>query len=197
MSIKFGQYSSSGGLSGLGMSMGGRAKAKATERDGASTSTGTDSLSSSGLLPAAGLPDGTGSSPAHHPDPSAGGHTSPALAGPSSPLLRRRPLASTFSIPTLAGLASAASGLPASSSSSSDGPSPVATARPGRAFRGTNSTFVRTWEGLPLGVAQMRAFAEGSGGAARGGGAGKLFGFWLRDKGVLWSELGMGRPKVS
>ena len=66
----------------------------------------------------------------------------------------------------------------------------VITSRPIRQFRGTSSSFVRSWEGLPLSQPQLRSLADANAGKDA------LFVFYTIGKGVVWAELSQGRPKV-
>lgn len=105
----------------------------------------------------------------------------PLSSLPSSALAKRKQLSSSFSIPTLSSLS------PGQGNSNGDGTS---TSRPIRQFRGTSSSFVRSWEGLPLSAVQLRGLAEGNVGKAA------LFGFYTTGQRVVWCEIGQGRPKV-
>ncbi|SCV69072.1 BQ2448_2092 [Microbotryum intermedium] len=131
----------------------------------------------------------------------ASGLTSPILAERSgfSPTTRRKPLGSSFSIPTLSSLAGGGGGggagdggpSPGGGNSGLGGSGGGSNSRPSRPFRGTSSSFVRNWEGLPLQGATLKAIAEA------GQGRKTLFGFYTHGKGVIWCEIGQGRPKVS
>ncbi|SCZ97719.1 BZ3500_MvSof-1268-A1-R1_Chr4-3g07404 [Microbotryum saponariae] len=121
------------------------------------------------------------------------GLTSPTLAERSgfSPTIRRKPLGSSFSIPTLSSLAGGADGGSSAGggNSGTGGNGGGSNSRPSRPFRGTSSSFVRSWEGLPLQGATLKAIAEA------GQGRKTLFGFYTHGKGVVWCEIGQGRPK--
>lgn len=94
-----------------------------------------------------------------------------ASISPVTPLKRLNPL-SAFSIPTLSSLA------------------PPASSRPVRQFRGTSSTFVRSWDGLPMSAQQTKSLAEGNAGKET------LFAVYTSGKAVVWVELAADRPKV-
>ncbi|KAM0756354.1 WD40 repeat-like protein [Meredithblackwellia eburnea MCA 4105] len=98
-----------------------------------------------------------------------------------SPTQRRKPLSSSFSIPTLVSL-----GNQQQQQSLSD---TIITSRPTRPFRGTSSSFVRAWEGLPLSQPQLRGLADANAGKQ------SIFAFYTTGKSVVWVELGQGRPK--
>ncbi|SGY72562.1 BQ5605_C005g03182 [Microbotryum silenes-dioicae] len=119
--------------------------------------------------------------------------TSPTLAerGGFSPTPRRKPLGSSFSIPTLSSLAGGgdAGSSAGGGNSGLGGNGGGSNSRPSRPFRGTSSSFVRSWEGLPLQGATLKAIAEA------GQGRKTLFGFYTYGKGVVWCEIGQGRPK--
>ncbi|KDE08072.1 hypothetical protein MVLG_01772 [Microbotryum lychnidis-dioicae p1A1 Lamole] len=121
------------------------------------------------------------------------GLTSPTLAerGGFSPTPRRKPLGSSFSIPTLSSLAGGgdAGSSAGGGNSGLGGNGGGSNSRPSRPFRGTSSSFVRSWEGLPLQGATLKAIAEA------GQGRKTLFGFYTYGKGVVWCEIGQGRPK--
>ncbi|KAK4053745.1 hypothetical protein OIV83_001401 [Microbotryomycetes sp. JL201] len=103
-----------------------------------------------------------------------------------SPLMKRRPLTSSFSIPTLGSLGSAGQ----SSTNGAIGPDTApSTSRPSRQFRGTSSSFVRSWEGIPQSNQQLKSIAEANAGKAI------VFGFWTQSKSVVWSEIMPSRPK--
>ncbi|KAM0792236.1 hypothetical protein ACM66B_004931 [Microbotryomycetes sp. NB124-2] len=104
-----------------------------------------------------------------------------------SPLMKRRPLTSSFSIPTLSSLGNAGQG----STNAGNGIDVVApaTSRPARQFRGTSSSFVRSWEGIPQSNQQLKTIAEANAGNS------VVFGFWTQSKSVVWSEIMPSRPK--
>ncbi|GJN88567.1 hypothetical protein Rhopal_001533-T1 [Rhodotorula paludigena] len=147
------------GLSGLGMSIGrGRGKDAEAGPTTPGLSAGDavnplDSLAGSGNGGAAGTTNGQ---------------------APSSPVPKRKPLTSSFSM--LGGL-SLASGEGAA----------VATSRPARAFKGSSSSFIRSWEGLPLSQVQLKAIAESNAGRDT------IFGFQTLGKAIVWSEIGQGK----
>jgi hypothetical protein len=97
-------------------------------------------------------------------------------ASPSSPIMKRKPLTSSFSM--LGGL-SLATGDGAGGA--------VATSRPARPFKGSSSSFVRSWEGLPISQVQMRTIAEANAGRDT------IFGFQTLGKAVVWTEIGKGK----
>lgn len=185
------------GVSGLGMSMG---SLRATGSSGGERSglgpirRGSSTAESSPMLSS-----GVSSSGAEGVDPApigsggrtAGGITSTpttpgGMHGSFSPLLKRRPLTSSFSIPTLGSLGAGNGG----SNGGSAGEAGVMTSRPIRQFRGTSSSFVRSWEGLPLSQGQLKGIAEGNSGRQT------VFGFYTSGKSVIWVEIGQGRPKA-
>jgi hypothetical protein len=65
--------------------------------------------------------------------------------------------------------------------------SPVASSRPNRALRGTTSSFIRSWEGLPLSQVQLKLISETNAGKDT------IFGFQTMGKGVFWSEIAKGK----
>ncbi|GAA5830344.1 hypothetical protein JCM11251_001316 [Rhodosporidiobolus azoricus] len=147
---------------GLGMSMGRSAKGKETADStpaiaapipGASDTSASDGASTAG---------GSGG------DRSAGGGNGP----PGSPAVKRRPLASSFSM--------------LGSFYGSEGAG-VATTRPARGFKGSSSSFVRSWEGLPLSQMQLRTIAESNAGKET------IFGFQTMGKAVVWTEIAQGK----
>ncbi|KAL8283610.1 hypothetical protein RQP46_005405 [Phenoliferia psychrophenolica] len=170
------------GISGLGMSMGslrGGPASRAREASGGSfiPDPASPLLMSPGALPAIGLPElSAASNGTYEGSPSNGvlGLPVPGSAQTTyRPTLRRKPMSTAFSLPTL-------------SSVSSD---TVITSRPIRQFRGTSSSFVRSWEGLPLSQPQLRGLADANAGKDA------LFVFYTIGKGVVWAELSQGRPK--
>ncbi|KAK4058932.1 hypothetical protein OIO90_000378 [Microbotryomycetes sp. JL221] len=130
------------------------------------------------------------------------GITSPPLDrhGSFSPLMKRKPLTSSFSIPTLSSLSNNGTNnnnnnnngnngngtITATTSSSDQTPT---TSRPSRQFRGTSSSFVRSWEGIPLSNQQLKTISEANVGRE------VVFGFWTQGKSVVWSEIMPSRPK--
>ncbi|GAA5848601.1 hypothetical protein JCM8547_004569 [Rhodosporidiobolus lusitaniae] len=138
---------------GLGMSLG-RAKGKEVA-DGAFAS-------SAAPIPGAADPS------------NARGSGSNAVSGSFSPLMKRRPLTSSFSM---------------LGSSTSAGDGGVGTSRPARAFKGSSSSFIRSWEGLPLSQAQLKTLAEGNAGRDT------IFAFQTIGKTVLWSDVGTGKKE--
>lgn len=110
--------------------------------------------------------------PSTRDDPTTLDNSQSASISPVTPLKRLNPL-SAFSIPTLSSITP----LPASS-------------RPVRQFRGTSSTFVRSWDGLPMSAQQVKSLSEGNAGKET------LFGVYTSGKAVNWVELGADRPKV-
>ncbi|GAA5922007.1 hypothetical protein JCM1841_000733 [Sporobolomyces salmonicolor] len=148
---------------GLGMSMGRRG---GKDMEGAA--------SGLGAAPSGG---GAGDTAGAGQDPA--GLGSGGAAGPSgsfSPLMKRRPLTSSFSM--LGGLNMAGGG------------DAITTSRPARAFKGTSSSFVRSWEGLPLSQVQLKAIAEGNVGKDT------IFGFQTIGKAVVWNEIGKGKKDL-
>ncbi|GAA6058230.1 hypothetical protein JCM3770_007423 [Rhodotorula araucariae] len=146
------------GLSGLGMSIG-RGRGKDDAPSAAAGGTTADTLSAV---------DGA------QGGPGAGGAAAAGGAGqgaPSSPQPKRKPLASSFSM--LGGLSLAGDG--------------VSTSRPARAFKGSSSSFVRSWEGLPVTQVHLRGMAEANAGRDT------LFGFQTIGKAVVLSEIGKGK----
>lgn len=97
------------------------------------------------------------------------------ILGSTTPSTKKKALSSPFSIPTLSSLGSSGD---------------TSASRPIRQFRGTSSTFVRSWEGLPLSQFQLKTMADSNAGKET------LFGFYTSGKGVVWTEIGVGRPKV-
>ncbi|GAA6027087.1 hypothetical protein JCM8097_006100 [Rhodosporidiobolus ruineniae] len=148
---------------GLGMSIG-RGKGKEVEQASAAPIPGTSG--------GAGTEGGAGANGAGGAD-RLGAPGNAAAAGSFSPLMKRRPLTSSFSM-----LGSAAW---------SSGENAVATSRPARAFKGSSSSFIRSWEGLPLSPAQLRTIAEGNAGRDT------IFGFQTVGKSLVWTEIGKGK----
>lgn len=147
------------GLSGLGMSIG-RGRGKDAEAgpttpglSAGDTANPLDSLAGSGNGGAAGTTSGQ---------------------APSSPVPKRKPLTSSFSMLGGLSLASGEGGA-------------VATSRPARAFKGSSSSFIRSWEGLPLSQVQLKAIAESNAGRDT------IFGIQTLGKAIVWSEIGQGK----
>ncbi|GAA5905018.1 WD40 repeat domain-containing protein [Sporobolomyces salmoneus] len=104
-----------------------------------------------------------------------------------SPTTKRRPLTSSFSM--LGGLntfgtTGTAGGGGGDSTTST---SPNTTSRPNRALKGTTSSFIRSWEGLPLSQMQLKMISEANAGKET------IFGFQTMSKGVFWSEIAKGK----
>ncbi|TKA52912.1 hypothetical protein B0A53_04215 [Rhodotorula sp. CCFEE 5036] len=95
-----------------------------------------------------------------------------------SPASKRKPLASSFSM--LGGLSLAA----AAAGGDSGG---VTTSRPARTFKGSTSSFIRSWEGLPVSQVMLRTIGEANAGRQT------IFGFQILGKVLLWHEIGMGK----
>lgn len=192
--VKDPQQGNAGGL-GLGMSMGGLRGGNANNQAVSRSASGVNDGASgpSPLLIPGSLPspsaEGGPDSPGLGGQGLAGGRpgmtSNVTSSGPNSlsPLTKRKALASSFSIPTL-------SNLNASSSNGGVQEATVATSRPSRQFRGTSSSFVRSWEGLPLTTLQLKNLSEANQGKKT------IFGFWTCGKSVVWSEIMPGRPKV-
>ncbi|KAI5477544.1 catabolite repression protein creC [Pseudohyphozyma bogoriensis] len=164
---------------GLGLSMGlGGRQAKAS-KDPAET---VAPLASPGmgaggpLSPTAGVVElgGAGAGDATA-SPSLGASTSTNGNAPR-PGLKRKAFGSSFSIPTLNVLAR-------------PGGNSTETSRPTRQFRGTTSSFVRSWEGLPIPQGVWKGICEANEGKRA------LFGGYTCGKGVVVAELTPGRPK--
>ncbi|BGP30078.1 hypothetical protein JCM10296v2_001830 [Rhodotorula toruloides] len=150
------------GLAGLGMSMG---RGRGKDQDGGSFGGMTASFTSDGSAERDGAngAGGSGASSSNNPPP-------------SSPLLKRKPLTSSFSM--LGGLSLAAG----------DGAGgAVPTSRPARPFKGSSSSFIRSWEGLPISQVQLRAIAEANVGRDT------IFGFQTLGRAVVWTEIGKGK----
>ncbi|GAA6016498.1 hypothetical protein JCM8202_006061 [Rhodotorula sphaerocarpa] len=155
---------------GMGMSLGGR---RPKESDSANTP-GVDNQAErdpNGLLAipangAAGAGAGGG----------APGGAAAASGVPSSPTPKRRPLIRSFS---MLGSLSLAPG--------NDGNDSLASSRPARPFKGSTSSFVRSWEGLPVSQTQLRAMADANAGRHT------VFGFQTLGKVLLWHEIGTSR----
>lgn len=93
----------------------------------------------------------------------------------ASPLMKRRPLiTSSFS-------------WSANGPAGGGGDGPIASSRPARAFKGSSSSFIRSWEGLPISQVQLRSFTEGNNGKDT------IFGFQTQGKMVLWNHIGPGK----
>lgn len=176
VSVWFPSKDGGAGLSGLGMTMGGLRGGPGRSRE--TSGDPSNPATTSGAPPTVPL-DGD-SSGVHSTAASAGpGLASPALgSNAGTPTLRRKALSSSFSIPTLQSLGAG-----------QQNPDTIITSRPVRQFRGTSSSFVRSWEGLPLSQPQLRALADTHAGKEA------LFVFYTMGKGVVWAELGQGRPK--
>ncbi|GAA5993563.1 hypothetical protein JCM5350_002808, partial [Sporobolomyces pararoseus] len=164
---------------GFGMSMGRRTTAISGESSTTTTDSGTEPI------PIAGTGNGNGSNGL------GGGGGGSAAFSPSavSPTTKRRPLTSSFSmlggLNTFANTNGVGGGVGAGDSATST--SPVASSRPNRALRGTTSSFIRSWEGLPLSQVQLRTIAEANAGKET------IFGFQTMGKGVFWSEIAKGK----
>ncbi|GAA6012447.1 hypothetical protein JCM11491_004335 [Sporobolomyces phaffii] len=109
-----------------------------------------------------------------------------------SPTTKRRPLTSSFSmlggLNTFAATAGTANGGNGGGGGDSTvSTSPVNTSRPNRALRGTTSSFIRSWEGLPLSQVQLKVISEANAGRDT------IFGFQTMGKGVFWSEIAKGK----
>ncbi|BGP37991.1 hypothetical protein JCM10449v2_001918 [Rhodotorula kratochvilovae] len=149
------------GLSGLGMSIG-RGRGNNDAAGGAvGGGAGGDVLSTGDDMQSGG--GGGGAAGA------AGG--SAGQVPPSSPQPKRKPLTSSFSM--LGGLSLAGDA--------------VSTSRPARAFKGSSSSFVRSWEGLPVPQVHLRGMAEANAGRET------LFGFQTIGKALVLSEIGKGK----
>ncbi|GAA5931461.1 uncharacterized protein JCM15063_001474 [Sporobolomyces koalae] len=166
---------------GFGMSMGRRGAAPPGKDDSTSPPThsvsiGSSSESASEPIPIVGTSQATTTT--------AGGGSGTSLASSNanlSPATKRRPLTSSFSM--LGGLNTFAGG-------GTDGPGSVSSGtRPARALKGSTSSFLRSWEGLPLSQIQMRAMSEANAGKDT------VFGFQTMSKGVFWSEIGKGKKE--
>ncbi|GAA5978152.1 hypothetical protein JCM10908_004248 [Rhodotorula pacifica] len=99
--------------------------------------------------------------------------------GNNSPASKRKPLTSSFSM--LGGLSLAAAG--------GDSNGGVTTSRPARTFKGSTSSFIRSWEGLPISQVLLRTIAEANAGRQT------IFGFQTLGKVLLWHEIGMGKKE--
>ncbi|GAA5957676.1 hypothetical protein JCM3765_001476 [Sporobolomyces pararoseus] len=162
---------------GFGMSMGRRTTATSAESSTTTTDSGTEPI------PIAGTGNGNG------PNGGGGGGASAAFSPSAvSPTTKRRPLTSSFSmlggLNTFANTNGAAGGGAGELATST---SPVASSRPNRALRGTTSSFIRSWEGLPLSQVQLKTIAEANAGKET------IFGFQTMGKGVFWSEIAKGK----
>ncbi|GAA5968262.1 hypothetical protein JCM11641_003787 [Rhodosporidiobolus odoratus] len=94
-------------------------------------------------------------------------------SGPNpSPLMKRRALPRSFSM---------------LGSSTPAGDGAISTTRPARTFKGSSSSFIRSWEGLPLSQPQLRTIAEGNAGKET------IFGFQTLGKSVVWHEIAKGK----
>lgn len=96
----------------------------------------------------------------------------------NSPASKRKPLTSSFSM--LGGLSLAAAAAAGDSSG-------VTTSRPARTFKGSTSSFIRSWEGLPVSQVMLRTIGEANAGHQT------IFGFQILGKVLLWHEIGMGK----
>lgn len=96
----------------------------------------------------------------------------------NSPASKRKPLTSSFSM--LGGLSLAAAAAAGDSSG-------VTTSRPARTFKGSTSSFIRSWEGLPVSQVMLRTIGEANAGRQT------IFGFQILGKVLLWHEIGMGK----
>ncbi|GAA5874953.1 hypothetical protein JCM3774_000458 [Rhodotorula dairenensis] len=162
------------GLSGLGMGMSiGSRRAKDADTttslngstatgDGQGDRDGNSLLSPQGANSTGAVPIGSGN------------HNN------NSPASKRKPLTSSFSM--LGGLSLAAGG----DSSSSYGGG-VTTSRPARTFKGSTSSFIRSWEGLPVSQVLLRTIGEANAGRQT------IFGFQTLGKVLLWHEISMNR----
>ncbi|GAA5851327.1 hypothetical protein JCM9279_001106 [Rhodotorula babjevae] len=151
-----------GGMSGLGMSIG-----RGKGRDDAAGATAIPGAGGDG---AAGYGDGGMSGGGAGP----GGPNGQGGA-PSSPVPKRKPLTSSFSM--LGGLALAAEG--------------ATTSRPARALKGSSSSFVRSWEGLPLSQVQLRGIGDANAGRDT------IFGFQTIGKTLVMSEIAKGKDALA
>lgn len=167
------------GLAGLGMGM---SIGSRRGKDAADTGTAASSAAVASTGDAQGDRDGTGLlSPQGANATGAVPIGSPSNNSNHSPASKRKPLTSSFSM--LGGLSLAAGG----DSSSSGG---VTTSRPARTFKGSTSSFIRSWEGLPVSQVMLRAIGEANAGRQT------IFGFQTLGKVLLWHEISMSR-KVS
>lgn len=175
----------SGGLSALGMSMG-SLRPRLRENSGDSSAIGLSSTSPTSPIggPLSPLLNGNG-----------GFNMTPSLSQGSSArdnTVAREELESPGGAPLVSLPSTTGSTTPlfkkkalsGSSSSYSE-----TSSRPLRQFRGTSSTFVRSWEGLPLTSVILKGLAEGNVGKDA------IFAFYTLGKGVVWSEIVPGRPK--
>lgn len=149
-------------MSGLGLSIG-RGK-------------GRDDAPGATAIPGAGADGATG----YGEGGTSGGGAGPGGpngqgGAPSSPVPKRKPLTSSFSM--LGGLALAAEG--------------AATSRPARALKGSSSSFVRSWEGLPLSQVQLRGIGDANAGRDT------VFGFQTIGKALAMSEIAKGKVRPS
>ncbi|GAA5885477.1 hypothetical protein JCM6882_009635 [Rhodosporidiobolus microsporus] len=157
VSVRFPVKEAGAGL-GLGMSMG-RAKGKEvadTPAASAAPIPGASDLAAEVAAPGGG----------------AGVDRAGGNGPPGSPAVKRRPLASSFSM--LGSFYGGEGGA-------------VATTRPARAFKGSSSSFIRSWEGLPLSQVQLRTMTEANAGRDT------IFGFQTMGKTVVWSEIAKGK----
>lgn len=153
-----------GGL-GMGMSIGGR-RGKDSDTTNGASGDGKGDRDANNL-----------SSGHNHAN---GGTAAVPIGNGNSPVSKRKPLTSSFSM--LGGLSLAAGG-----DNSHGG---VATSRPARTFKGSTSSFIRSWEGMPISQVQLRTIGEANAGRQT------VFGFQTLGKVLLWHEIGMGK-KVS
>lgn len=160
---------------GFGMSMGRRQGKEAEGGTGGGTTNGT-TTNTTGNVQSGG--EG-GSEPIPIGGNSNGNGTNGSSGTPNlSPATKRRPLTSSFSM--LGGL----------NTFTDSAASPLNSSRPSRALKGTTSSFIRSWEGLPLSQVQLKMIAEANAGKDT------IFGFQTMGKGVFWNEIGKGK-KVS
>lgn len=93
----------------------------------------------------------------------------PSQVGSTTPTTKKKQLSGSFSL----------------SSGNSNG---TESSRPIRQFRGTSSTFVRSWDGLPLTQSIIKGLESNTSKET-------VFAFYTLGKGVIWSEIQVGRPK--
>lgn len=178
-------------MAGLGMSMGGLGRSGNKDK-GAKDNSTTPSMSLSDLPPTSPL-IASGALPENPIDAlglagsSSTAASSTTNGGSYRPLMKKRAITSSFSIPTLGSLGGTGN---SGTGGNGNADGTATNSRPVRQFRGTSSSFVKSWEGLPLSAAQMRGITEANAGKKA------LFGFYTTGKGVVWCELGQGRPKV-
>ncbi|GAA6062354.1 hypothetical protein JCM10212_005696 [Sporobolomyces blumeae] len=161
------------GAGGFGMTMGRRGGgARDPDANGAGNNGANGNGTSDGSA-ANGVDGATGPNGANGVGGAGGvvGSNAP-LASPAAS--KRKPLTSSFSM--LGGL-----------NTFGDSTANVSASRPSRALKGTTSSFVRSWEGLPLSQVQLRMIAEANSGRDT------LFAFQTMGKGVFWNEVGKGK----